>query len=162
MADLTRTDQKLFPRGGKHPIQMLHIVAHMHGAVAHRLYFCKIEISRIDAVQYMQFFFGQVVLGNADVFCCREIAGEGGQPHKRLICVSPLVNNLRRRVTVCGIVQLVLHHFEKCHGFRASRIIVHAGGIQVKHLPIHNLFRGTDIPDTGEKLFPVVSAAEFF
>ena len=34
------------------------------------------------------------------------------------------------------VVQLVLHNLEKADGFRAVRVIIHAGGIQIEHLTI--------------------------
>ena len=59
-----------------------------------------------------------------------------------------------------GIVQLVLHHFEKSHRLGAFGVIVHASSVEVEDLTVHHLFGGTDVPDAVKKLLPIAAAAE--
>ena len=61
-------------------------------------------------------------------------------------CISPLEDYLRRRVTMRRVMQLVLDDFEELDGFRALRVVVHAGGVEVQHLAVKHLLRGADVP----------------
>ena len=112
--------------------------------------------------QHPQLVRVQIVLGDLRVLLDRELPGEAAQPHELLPGVCPLEDDLRGGVAVGGIVQLVLHDFEKPHGLRAHRVIVLAGGVEIQHLPVHHLFRGADIPNAVKELFPVVPAAVAF
>ena len=62
-------------------------------------------------------------------------------------------------MTVRRPVHLVLDHGEELlRGLRA-RIVIHAGCVDIEHLPPEHPLRGTDIADAGEEFVEVVAAA---
>ena len=49
-----------------------------------------------------------------------------------------------------------------CNRFSQFRIIVRTCRIQIQNLPVHNFFRRTNIADSSQKFFPIVTTASFF
>lgn len=159
MAHVPRIMQQLPPAGGKHSVQLRDIIPHVHGSVLDGRDFGQVEVTGNQIVQHLQFLLIQIILGHAHVPQHRQVAGERAQAHEGLLGVGALINHFRCRVTVGGEMQLVLHDLEEANGILAVRIIVHAVGVQIQHLPVQHLFRRTNVPDSIQQLFPVAAPA---
>ena len=59
-----------------------------------------------------------------------------------------------------GVMDFVLHLFEERNGYGGIGIIVDAGRINFKHLPIEDLFGSTDVTNAFEQLLKVPAATE--
>ena len=118
------------------------------------------QISGNEIVQYLQFVRREIVLCNSNILRRGKIPGKCGKPHKWLFGIGSLKNHLCGGMAMGGIVQLVLHHFEKSHRLGAFGVIVHASSVEVEDLTVHHLFGGTDVPDAVKKLLPIAAAAE--
>ena len=138
------------------------IVVHIHRVVAHRLDLGKVEVAGNKVVEDLQLGFGQIIFGNADVFERREIPGKAREPHKGFLGVCALVDDLCGGMPVRRIVELVLHDLEESDGLLAVGIVVDAGRVEVEHLTVEDLFRGADVADPVEQLFPIVAACVAF
>jgi hypothetical protein len=81
------------------------------------------------------------------------------KPHEWLFGVGAGGNVLGCGVAVGGEVNLVLHQLEEGLGFRCARVVVHAGGVEVEHLPVKHLLAGANVADALQKLAPIAAAA---
>ena len=61
-----------------------------------------------------------------------------------------------------GIVQLVLHDFEKTQAGFAFWVVIDGGGVQIQHLPVHDFFTRANVANAIEQLFPVIASAQVF
>jgi hypothetical protein len=61
-------------------------------------------------------------------------------------------------LAVGGPVHLVLHDGEELLRSVGARVIIHAGGVDVEHLPPEDALRGTNIADAGEQFVEVAAA----
>lgn len=98
MTDFPCMGQHLFSSCPQDVIQMLHIIAHIHGPMTDGLYLSEVEVTGYHLVQYSQFFLCQIILGDPYIFRCGKIAGKSGKPHKWLTSIDPLIDDLRSRM----------------------------------------------------------------
>ena len=88
--------------------------------------------------------------------------GKDRHAHERQFGICSCGNDFRRRVSVRGIVNFILYDLEEFLRFWSAWIIVSAGGIEIKELPIENFLAGADVADALQKLAPIIAAACLF
>ncbi len=85
-------------------------IGHMHRSVTSRLILCIVQVHRDNAVQFGNLLLGQVVLRNVNIRLANRAAGgvlPGGEPHIGLVGINPIADDLRGRLAVDGVMQLV-------------------------------------------------------
>ncbi len=70
-----------------------------------------------------------------------------GQPHVFLAVIGAVHDDLRRRLAVDGVVQLVLHGGEEALGGGGGRVVVERGGVDVGDLLVELALGKADLPD---------------
>ena len=123
---------------------------------------CEVEVTGNDVVENLYLFFIQIVLGYLYVIQTWQFSLEGHQSHKRFLGIDTFVNDLGSGMAMGSIMQFVLDNLEEQAGGFCTRVIVNAGGIDIKHLAIKHLFRRTDVPDAVEQFLPITAAAKVF
>jgi hypothetical protein len=92
----------------------------------------------------------------------RFLPGKCGQAHEGQFGIGPPGDNFRRGMAVGGIMDFILHHLKELLRFRRVRVIVNAGGVQIKHLTVQLLFAGADVADALQEFPPVIAAPCLF
>ena len=123
---------------------------------------CKVQITGNKLSHGAKLFLVQIVLGNYRLFQRGLIARKGGQAHKFFLRIGACVNDLRRGLSMNGIMNLVLDFLEKLNGDFRLGIIVNTGRVDFKHLTVKHLFGSADIADTLQQLLEVSAAAQIF
>lgn len=88
------------------------------------------------------------------------LAGERGESHVRLGGVGTRSDDFRSGAAVGGEVELVLHDLEELDGLLGTGVVVDAGGVEIKDLPVEDLLAGPDVADAVQQFAPVAPSAE--
>lgn len=84
----------------------------------------------------------------------------GGEAHVLFLCIGAFNNEFSGRVTVDGIVHLVLDFLEKDAGGRSIGVIVNGRGVDVRNLLIEAALAQADFPDFFQEMFKVIDIQE--
>ena len=137
--------------------QLGHPVLHRHGNASRCLPFGKHQILFSQVVQSPQLFFRQIVFGHAYIAFANARTVPVGQPHVGLAAVRALLDQLCRRMAVDGVVHLVLHRGKKLLGDSRLRVVIHAGGIDVRNLLIEAALARADVLQPLRQLIKVIT-----
>lgn len=66
---------------------------------------------------------------------------EGGESHEFLFGIGTSEDEFDYRLSVGGIVELVLHHLEEEDGLFICCVVVNAGGIKIEDLTVEDFLR---------------------
>ena len=141
---------------------MLRPVLHGHCLLPFCLSFRKIQISGHKLPHSTKLFLVQIVLGNYHLFQRGLTARKGGQSHKFFLRIGACVNDLRRGLSMNGIVNLILDFLEKLNRDFRLGVIVNTGRVDFKHLSIKHLLGSADVADAFQQLLEVSAAAQIF
>ena len=101
-------------------------ISHRHGLFALSLPFGKIKIARNDLPEAAQFFFAEIIFCYDGVLQMGAAALKSGKTHKFFFCVGTIIDNFGSRLTMHGVMYLVLHFFEELYGNFGVRVVIYA------------------------------------
>lgn len=137
-------------------------ISHRHGLFALSLPFGKIKIARNDLPEAAQFFFAEIIFCYDGVLQMGAAALKSGKTHKFFFCVGTIIDNFGSRLTMHGVMYLVLHFFEELYGNFGVRVVIYARCVDIEYLTVKNLFGSADITDALQKLLKVSASAKLF
>ena len=133
------------------------IVLHRHGDAPRCLPFGKNQILLGEVVEGAQFFFIQIILGDAHVRLADARTVPSCQPHIRPAAVGTGGDQLGGGLAVDGEMHLVLYRGEKILGEWELRVVIDTGGVDVGDLLVKAPLAGADVLQAAGQLVEVIA-----
>ena len=154
--DLACVGQDLSSVDRDEGVQLGGPIVHVHRDMLHGLPLGEDQILFGEVVQCADLRFREVVFRDSDIRLADLRSPETGQPHVRLRMVGTGSHDFCGGLPGDRPVHLVLHGLEELNADLRGRVVVDAGGVDVRDLLIEPFFRGADCLDAFQQFIEVI------